>query len=285
LRTPLALAMLVAMEYDPVKERMARLFLRWGWSRRLLFFLARQIFLREQEVRAELRRLAREGFRPRRILDAGTGYGQYALYLHRLFPEAELLTVDIKPGCVEAMADLVSRGGLRGIHCEVADLTRLEREAEFDLILNVDVMEHIEDDLDVFRRFRRALAPGGRLLLHTPAVPEDWPVERIEHGRHSVGEHVREGYSHALITGRLREAGFTDVAIRPTYGTVGGLAWRLGVRWPMAWLSAAPWSLPLVLCWLLLVILPVRLLNGLERRLPKARGGCLLLQARAEARP
>jgi len=270
------------MDYDPVKDRLARIFLRRPWVKRLLFFLARQVFLREQEVRAALKRLARDGFRPRRILDAGTGYGQYALALRRFFPQAEILTVDIKPSCVAAMRDLVRDAGIGGVRCEVADLLALDREAEFDLILNVDVMEHIEDDVEVFRRFRRALAPGGRLLLHTPAVPDDWPEERVEHGEHSVGEHVREGYPHRLIRERLRRAGFGAVAIRPTYGAVGGVAWRLGVRWPMACLSRAPWSLPLVLLWLAVAILPVRALNSLDRRIPKAYGGCLLLEARGE---
>lgn len=270
------------MEYDPVKERLARLFLRRPWVKRTLFFFSRQVFLREQEVRAALRRLAAGGLRPRKVLDAGTGYGQYALYLQRIFPDARILTVDIKPSCVQAMDELVRDAGLDRIQCEVADLLRFEREGEFDLILNVDVMEHIEDDVEVFRRFRRALAPGGRLLLHTPAVPEDWPLERIESGQYSVGEHVREGYSHALIRERLLAAGFERVDIRPTYGFVGGIAWRLGVRWPMAWLSRAPWSLPLVLVWLAIVLLPVRLLNAVERRVPKRHGGCLLLEARVQ---
>lgn len=269
------------MDYDPVKDRMARLFLRRPWVKRTLFFLARQVFLREQEVRAALRRLARAGFEPSRVLDAGTGYGQYALYLRRVFPRAQVLTVDIKPSCVEGMRELVADSGLDRIRCEVDDLLRLEHGGEFDLILNVDVMEHIEDDVEVFRRFNRALRPGGRLLLHTPAVPEGLPLEQVEHGEHSVGEHVREGYAHSTIRGRLLEAGFESVEIRPTYGAVGGVAWRLGVRWPMAWLSRAPWSLPLVLLWLAAVVLPVRLLNAIERRVPKAYGGCLLLEARA----
>lgn len=272
------------MEYEPIKSRLARIFLRSPWLKRLLFLLARQVFLRELEVRAGLTRIRRSGFRPARILDAGTGYGQYALSLHRLFPEADIESVDINPECVTQLDELCADLSIGKIRARVADLLELEDRERFDLVLNVDVIEHIQDDQAVLDSFSRALRPGGLLLLHTPAVAEEMPMEQVEHGEYSVGEHARAGYKHSMMRERLTKAGFDSIRIRPTYGFAGGIAWRLGVRFPMWLLSHGNWALPLVLVWILVFILPVRMLNQIDLWLPRNYGGCLLVLARrAEA--
>lgn len=268
------------MEYEPIKGRMAQIFLRSLWLKKLMFFLARQVFLRELEVRAGLRAIKRGGLKPQRILDAGTGYGQYALQLHELFPDAELESVDINPACITQLNELCAAAGISRIQARVADLLTLEDRDRFDLVLNVDVIEHIHDDQAVLNSFGRALRPGGQLLLHTPAVAESMPMEKVEFGEHNVGEHAREGYKHSMIRERLGKAGFSEIVIRPTYGFFGGIGWRLGVRFPMWLLSKGNWTLPLVLVWMLLVILPVRLLNQIDLMLPRSYGGCLLVSAR-----
>lgn len=271
------------MDYEPLKGRLARLFLRSPWLKRLLFFLSRQVFLRELEVRRALRRLAAEGFRPRRILDAGTGYGQYALALKRFFPEARILSVDINPACVAQLQDLCRRGGVAGVEARVADLLDFQLDEPVDLVLNVDVVEHIQDDRRVFRVFGQVLAPGGLLLLHTPAMEDGLSEEEVLRRTPAVGEHAREGYTRAMLRERLAQAGLEEVALRSTYGPAGGLAWHLGVRGPLRALKAGFWTLPLVLAWSALSLLPVRLLNALALRSDGRRGGCLLALARKRA--
>ncbi|MCA9783200.1 MAG: class I SAM-dependent methyltransferase [Calditrichaeota bacterium] len=270
------------MEYDPVKDRLEALITRMPLLRRLLFLVLRQVFLREMEVRRQLRALKAGGLKPARILDAGTGFGQYTLFLRQLFPEAEILSVDIKQDYLDAMEGFCRAEAITGVEFAFQDLLELEAEDRYDLILNVDVMEHIRDDVRVFANFRRALRPGGVLVLHTPAVPESRPQEDVEfrEGTYSVGEHVREGYKPSMMEERLARVGFGQVSLKPTYGFWGGIAWRLLVRWPMAALSASFLLAPLVAIWMLLAFIPARLCNALELRLAKATGGCMLVTAR-----
>jgi SAM-dependent methyltransferase len=56
---------------------------------------------------------------------------------------------------------------------------RRERPAErFEVVLLLDVLEHVEDDLDFLRRTRdENLAPGGHLLISVPA----WPALTTAH--------------------------------------------------------------------------------------------------------
>ena len=49
------------------------------------------------------------------------------------------------------------------------------QENKFDLILTVDVMEHIEDEIATFREYSRVLRPGGYLIMHTPRIVDDTP--------------------------------------------------------------------------------------------------------------
>lgn len=250
-----------------------------------MFLLSRQFFLREREVRRALSDLAAQGLKPRHILDAGTGYGQYALALRRFFPTASILSVDLNPACVERLDLLVREGGLKGVAARQADLLDFQVDPPVDLVLNVDVVEHIQDDQRVFNGFARALNPGGLLLLHTPAMEDALSEEEVLRRTPAVGEHAREGYTRGMMRQRLRDAGLEEISLRSTYGRAGGLAWRLGVRAPLRMLSWGLWSLPLVLLWLVLVLLPVRLLNALDVAAgrgasPRPAGGCMLVLAR-----
>lgn len=273
------------MDYDPIKSRLSRLFLRRPWMMRLMFLLSRQFFLREREVRRALDDLAAQGLMPRRILDAGTGYGQYALALRAHFPQAGILSVDINPACVARLDVMTREGGLQGVEARQADLLDFQVDEPVDLVLNVDVVEHIQDDQRVFNGFARALAPGGLLLLHTPAMEDGLSEEEVLRRTPAVGEHAREGYTRGMMRQRLRQAGLEEIFLRSTYGRAGGLAWRLGVRTPLRMLSCGLWMLPFVLIWLVVVLVPVRLLNSLDVAAgrgptPRPAGGCMLVLAR-----
>lgn len=69
--------------------------------------------------------------------------------------------------------------GGRGARFIVYDGQRLPFEdCSFDLVTMVEVVEHLEWDLDValFRDIRRILRPGGRLLVSTPNYRSLWPA-------------------------------------------------------------------------------------------------------------
>ena len=61
-------------------------------------------------------------------------------------------------------------------------------------LLSVDVMEHIEEDVEVFRHFHRVLKPGGHVVINTPSDLGGSDVQDSE-DESFIGEHVRDGYS------------------------------------------------------------------------------------------
>jgi SAM-dependent methyltransferase len=177
--------------------------------------------------------LKKAGFNPEQIADAGSGFGQYVFWLSNNYPQAQITGLDIKQEQVDDCNRFFS-----AIHSDArisfdyADLTRLEEDEAWDLVLSVDVMEHIEDDRTVFRHLYRGLKPGGFLLISTPSDQGGSDVHH-EHDESFIDEHVRDGYGVADIEDKLKEAGFSDILIKYSYGRPGKLSWKLSMKYPI----------------------------------------------------
>ena len=238
------------MDYDPVKDRLGALAWRSPARTKAFYRLLDLVFLRAWYVRRRLRALLGPmAGRPVRVLDAGTGFGQYAYFLVSAFPNVEVTAVDVKEDYLERARAFFAETPYAGrVRFEQRDLTAPPPEAEagrYDLVLCVDVMEHIEDDRAVFRGFERVLRPGGYVVVNTPSDLGGSGV--TEAGAESfIGEHVREGYAYGDLRAKLEAAGLRVVGHEYTYGPPGSTAWRLLVKWPITLLNAS-WALaPLV---------------------------------------
>ena len=153
----------------------------------------------------------------RRILDAGSGIGVFTMEIAKQHPRAEVTGVELEPELVERSAEIARRAGLDNCCFVRGDVTRLGMEAEFDLAVSVDNLEHVEDDVAAMRNLRRALIPGGKLVLHVPGYHRRWLL-RGKRVNFDVPGHVRPGYRPDELAEKLERAGFQVESIRPTYG-------------------------------------------------------------------
>ena len=101
-----------------------------------------------------------------RTLEVGCGNGNFTALIAQRCPQ--LVAVDLN-------ADYVAQTKARLGHCKhvdvmTADATAMDHSETFDTVILLDVLEHIEDDVDLLRRLRRQLAPGGTLVLKVPAI-------------------------------------------------------------------------------------------------------------------
>ena len=221
------------MQYDPIKRSLGNVFNRTPTLRKLFYRLLDLLLLRSWHIRKELKRLKKDGFRPEHIADAGSGFGQYVYYLSNKFPDSLITGLDIKQEQVDdcnAFFSSIHRSDR--VSFEYADLTKLDVEEAFDLVLSVDVMEHIEDDRTVLQRLYKGLRPGGYLLISTPSDQGGSDVHH-EHEESFIDEHVRDGYGVNEIDEKLREAGFTEIDVRYSYGKPGKRSWRLSMKYPI----------------------------------------------------
>jgi len=101
-----------------------------------------------------------------RILDAGCGSGRNMVDLAR---RGSVTGVELSEPSVALARE---RGVGEVIAGSVLELPF--PDGSFELIVSLDVIEHLEDDLGALREFRRATAPGGALLITVPAYQWLW---------------------------------------------------------------------------------------------------------------
>lgn len=108
-----------------------------------------------------------------RVVDAGCGTGANAAFLAAR-GEGRYRVLGIDP--TAPAIDLAHRFSLPGLEFRCGTLSDLlgEGEAAADLVLMLDVIEHVEDDRSLVEQAVRLLGPGGHLLVTVPADPRLW---------------------------------------------------------------------------------------------------------------
>lgn len=266
------------MDYDPVKDRLIWLFERSVWGQRLFFGVLHLVFLRSWYVRRLLRQVLTANPRAR-ILDAGTGFGQYTDWMARRFPEVRVTAVDIKQDYLRRLSHYLSQTRLaERVEVRFGDLVHLAEEGPFDVILSVDVMEHIEEDVTVFKNFNEVLAPGGCVIINTPSDQGGSGVH-AEGEQSFIGEHVRDGYGASEIADKLTVAGLLTRKVEFGYGPVGSVAWHLLVKWPIRALGFSLLTAPLVAVYYLVAGPAGLVLNAVDLHIDNRRGTGLTVLA------
>ena len=128
-----------------------------------------------------------------RILDIGCGTG---LNMKFAGPYGKVYGLDTADEAIEL--------------CRARNLARLVKgdavalpfaASTFDLIMALDVVEHVDDDLGTLKGFRRVLSPGGQLVVCVPALP-------ILFGEHDLKVHHKRRYMKGQLSGLIQSAGF-----------------------------------------------------------------------------
>ena len=108
---------------------------------------------------------------PLDVLEVGCGTGQNLFYI-REQPELNRAVRRLTGVEPEWPAD-APRGSWMGpddaIHRSLREVT-----GEQDVLIAMDVLEHIEDDLDALTKWIDLLRPGGHVFLTVPALPSLW---------------------------------------------------------------------------------------------------------------
>lgn len=214
------------------------------------------------------------------ILDAGAGFGQYTYWLYSKSSAYKILSVDVKDEQVADCNRFFREIGSEKVLFKVEDLTKFYMDDSFDLALSVDVMEHILEDVQVFKNIHRSLKPGGMLLISTPSDQGGSDV----HGEGEtsfIEEHVRDGYNINEIQEKLRTAGFSKIEARYSYGTPGKISWRLSMKYPILFLGKVPRVIGfLIIPFYFLVAYPIAfVLNYFDVHMKHPTGTGLIVKA------
>ena len=247
------------MYYDPIKNVFAGIIKKFPSFRVLFYKILDLIFLRSWYVRRELKKLRKLlGDKNINIYDAGSGYGQYSYFISKKLNPCTIYSVDVKEDWIKDSEQFFKSRQIENINFAVEDLTQIDHKNKFDLILCVDVMEHIEDDVRVFQNYFNALKDGGYLLINTPSVFGGSDVHSEDEDSF-IGEHARDGYSKEDLESKLQPLGFKTFQSKYTYGFWGDKAWRWGIKFPINMLNSSK-LLFIILPFYYLITLPLTLI-------------------------
>ncbi len=221
------------MHYDPIKNIFASVIKKNPQLRILFYKILDLMFLRSWYVRRELKIIRKQfGDKKINIYDAGSGYGQYSYFMSKNLKPCEIYSVDVKEDWITDCKEFFKSRKIENVNFGVEDLTQIIHKDRFDLIVCVDVMEHIEEDVKVFHNFWNALKKNGYLLINTPSVYGGSDVHEDD-DESFIGEHARVGYSVEELESKLHPLGFKTYQSKYTYGFWGDKAWRLGIKYPI----------------------------------------------------
>jgi SAM-dependent methyltransferase len=270
------------MQYEPIKKSVGKFFSGSLLMRRTFYFLLDLLLLRTWHVKRALKRITHELPDDASVLDAGSGFGQYTWRMSRMNKLWKIKAVDINSDHTDDCSRFFAKAGLSDrVTFNTGDLTTLSDTSRFDLILSVDVMEHIEEDVLVFKNFFRSLNENGILVISTPSDQGGSDVHD-ESESSFIDEHVRDGYGIKEITDKLALAGFTGINAIYTYGRPGNISWRLSMKYPVKMLNAS-YLFFLILPFYYIIFFPVSLLlNVFDLLLTHKSGTGLLVTARKQ---
>jgi SAM-dependent methyltransferase len=132
------------------------------------------------------------------VLDVGCGTG---FVLERLRQRYEVHGID----AAQVAVDFCHDKGLPNVQRGELGVTDLGRK-DFDLVTFLDVLEHLDDDVDALKRARTLLKDDGHLVVTVPAFPFLW-------SQHDVVHHHRRRYVREELERTIRAAGFEPLHV------------------------------------------------------------------------
>ncbi len=147
-----------------------------------------------------MRMITKAGLRPQSVCEIGCGSGGILVELQRHLPAVQFLGVEPMPEAYKHCS-AKTREGISFVNCTANELTEA-----YDLILLLDVFEHVEDFMGFLRSIRHL---GREFVFHIPLdmtaqmVLRDEPIMRV---RKEVG-HLHY-FSKNTALAALRDTGY-----------------------------------------------------------------------------
>lgn len=207
---------------------------------------------------------------PQTILDAGCGSGSFSVRISQLYPSAQITSIDLRqfPAWTER--------NLPNITFKVGDLAKLKENSTYELVISVDVLEHIPQNEEVIHRIYQALQPGGIFYLAVPCdknetllFPRPWFSRFHEWEEH---EHIGEMRDLNELVKVMKKAGFEILLSRYTFTFWGARAWEFEtlLHWKGKWGNR-----------LNVILMPLyKLLGLLDFYIPIGKGNNLIVARR-----
>jgi SAM-dependent methyltransferase len=180
-------------------------------------------------VRRELKKLLSKGGKNQKILDVGSRRSPYTIGLPCKLtlldlPRSSDRQISLNLGLTPSMSEEIGHNRSNVESVILQDMTRCTLESEqFDGVICIEVIEHVNEDRDFVSQIHRVLKPGGWLLLTTPNgdyirnEPPNYNPDHVRHYTRAQLNELLESYfelvdlRYAVKTGKHRVRGLKSL--------------------------------------------------------------------------
>lgn len=167
-----------------------------------------------------------------RVLDAGCGNGPYSFYLAQKYPDITIDSCDIEQDNIQICQDILNASTLRNVRFFYKDIREFNAYNSYDLILCVDVLEHIpiHDRGAMIKNLFESMNLGGHLLLHVP-IRGNKRIFNEKLYEKAAKELKKTHKNNMLDKGEviqlLTSEGFIVKKVKNTFGLLGQFLWEI----------------------------------------------------------
>lgn len=162
---------------------------------------------------------------PKNILDAGCGIGLHTFWLGKKFNKAKVMGGDIDTFKLESCKALTSELGIKNVSFSYFDVLQMSKVKAYDLIIAIDVLEHIENYNLALANLSKILHKGGYLYIHVPQPNQQRIFSVFKKWYHQ--DHAHDGITRTTLESVLKKLEFRIIIAKETFGFFGKLAWEL----------------------------------------------------------
>ena len=101
-----------------------------------------------------------------RILELGCGWGSLTLWMARHYPDSFITAVSNSNSQRAFVTGEAARLGLTNVEVITADMNDFRSDRSFERVVSVEMLEHMRNYRELFKRVHDWLVPGGRFFAH-----------------------------------------------------------------------------------------------------------------------
>jgi cyclopropane-fatty-acyl-phospholipid synthase len=100
------------------------------------------------------------------ILDLGCGWGSFSLWAAAQFPAAQVVGVSNSTAQRDFILARAGQLGIANLEITTADVRELELDRKFDVVVSIEMFEHMRNYEVLLHRIAAGLHDGGQLFVH-----------------------------------------------------------------------------------------------------------------------
>lgn len=140
------------------------------------------------------------------ILDAGSGRGFFSGALAFGDQENKITAIDVNSESVNKNKKIFTRLALSNVRFVCQDLLTMTATGNYDVVISIHNLEHVEDDIKLLQILHQTLKQGGKLFIQVPSPQKKFFFNSA--ALKNFPGHFREGYTPYDLQKKLKHVGF-----------------------------------------------------------------------------